>query len=212
MSSSADKAINLIKKLRFYTQEFPEPLINSLIKEFGKDPFLILIGCLMSLRVRDTQTAKVCSILFKQARTPEQIYRMSLADLEKILHPLGFYKRKAKILHDVSGEIIKRFHGRVPDNKADLLSIKGVGHKTANLVLGMAFGIPAICVDTHVHKISNKLGLVKTRTPDQTEKALERIVPKKYWIEFNTLLVKWGQNSCTHFVPSCPRCSVLLEI
>jgi endonuclease III len=123
----------------------------------------------------------------------------------KIPIPLGFYKRKAQILHDVSKEIIERFHGKVPSTETELLSIKHVGQKTAHLVLSMAFDIPAICVDTHVHRIANHLGLVETRTPEETEAALKKMIPKKWWSKINDIFVRWGQNVCKSNTKKC-RC------
>jgi len=170
-------------------------MISKIVDTYGKDPFLILISCLLSLRTRDTVTLPVSLKLFSYARTPTDLLKIPVSQLEKIIYPVGFYKRKSKLLHEISKELIERFDGKVPSNEADLLSLKGVGHKTAALVLGEAFGIPAICVDTHVHRISNLLGLVHTKTPEQTEIELKKILPKKYWIEWGRLLVKWGQNT-----------------
>jgi endonuclease-3 len=133
---------------------------------------------------------------------------MPIDQLERSIYALGFYRRKAASLRYVSQELITRFHGKVPSSPEELLSIKGIGRKTANLVLGEAFGIPALCVDTHVHKISNRLGLVSTKTPDQTEWALKKILPQQYWIEYNRLLVVWGQNICVPLSPFCSKCPV----
>jgi len=170
-----------------------QPMSFFIAKKYHNDPFLILVSCLLSLRARDTMTLPVSEKLFLRARTPDQLLKIPIHELEKIVHPLGFYRQKARTLHSVSKELITRFNGKVPHTEEDLLSLKGVGRKTANLVLGVAFGIPAICVDTHVHRLSNALGLVRTKTPDQTEVALKKIIPEKDWIEFNKLLVVWGQ-------------------
>lgn len=128
--------------------------------------------------------------------------------IEKLIYPTGFYHRKAELLHTVSKDLLERFDGNVPANLDDLLSIKGIGRKTANLVLGVAFDIPAICVDTHVHRVSNRLGLVKTKTTDQTETELKKILPEKYWVEYNHLLVVWGQNICVPISPFCSKCAI----
>ena len=133
---------------------------------------------------------------------------MPRKQLEKIIYPIGFYQKKAQVVHDVSRELIERFNGKVPNEHKALMSIKGVGLKTANLVLGMAFNIPAICVDIHVHRISNRLGIVKTNTPEETEAALKKIIPQNLWIEWNTLLVMWGQNICTPISPFCSICAI----
>lgn len=196
-SNLTKRAHEIIVQLRGLTRTMPEPLSGTLAKKWDHDPFIILISCLLSLRSRDIVTAKVCDVLFSHATTPQALLALPEVTLEKIIHPIGFYKRKAHILRSVSRELITRFNGKVPSTQKELLSIKGIGRKTANLVLGQAFGIPALCVDTHVHRLANNFGLVSTKTPEQTEKALAAIVPQRDWIEFNTILVKWGQNVCT---------------
>jgi endonuclease III len=183
-------------------------MVSSIIEVFGRDPFLILIGCLLSLRSKDSTTLPVCIQLFQKARTPEALLAISIKDLTKIFYPIGFYRKKAVIVHKVCRKLLDEFEGKVPKTREELLSLPGVGRKTANLVLGRGFGIPAICVDTHVHRISNRLGLVATKTPEQTEKALERILPKKYWIVWNELLVTWGQTVCVPISPYCSQCSI----
>jgi endonuclease-3 len=184
----------LLSVLRNYTADMPEPMSMTIQKEYHNDPFLILISCLLSLRSRDTVTLPVCRVLFARARMPQQFVAIDLATLESIIKPIGFYRQKARTLKSVSRDLIVRFGGQVPREESELLSIKGVGRKTANLVRGQAFGIPALCVDTHVHRLSNLWGLVSTKTPEETERALQVIIPKKNWIEFNTLLVQWGQH------------------
>ena len=183
-----------------------EPAVSQVVSEYGKDPFLVLISCLLSLRAKDTMSLPVSRKLFEIAKTPHELLSVSVAALQRLIYPVGFYRKKAQLLHDVSNDIINRFGGKVPQTLDELLSIKGVGLKTANLVLGEAFGAPAICVDTHVHRISNRLGLVKAKTPEQTEAALKKILPKKYWIEYNKLFVLWGQNVCLYAGPFCPTC------
>ena len=184
------------------------PALLQIRDEFGKDPFLILICCLLSLRARDVEVIPVCRSLFKVAKNPQQLLSINPAHLEKMLHSLGFYRSKTKTLRSVSQTLIDRFHGSVPDNEQDLLAIKGVGRKTANAVLGYAFDIPAICVDTHVHRIVNRLGWVKTTKAEETEKQLKLMVPRKYWIELNALFVMWGQHICTPISPFCSRCAL----
>ena len=165
-----------------------------IVQEYGKDPFLILISCLLSLRARDVVTYQVSTALFQHARTAQELVQLPIPLLEKIIHPIGTYKRKAHILHDVSEYLIQHYQGAVPSDEQELLAIPGVGRKTANLVRGIAFDIPSICVDVHVQRIAKELGLVHTTTPEQTEMALQKIVPKKDWIEINRLFVKLGQN------------------
>lgn len=169
------------------------PMSFFIAKNYNNDPFLILINCLLSLRARDVTVFPVSEKLFAKARSPRELLKIPIHDLEKLLKPLGFFRQKSKTLHNVSRGLLERFGGKVPANEQDLLLLKGVGRKTANLVLGVAFQIPAICVDTHVHRLANQLGLVTTKTPEGTERELKKIVPKKDWIELNKLLVMWGQ-------------------
>jgi len=188
---SAKQAIDII---RAATADMPDPLSVKIVQEYGKDPFLILVSCLLSLRAKDAKTIVVARKLFSIARTTEQFVKMPLADLEKIIYSIGFYKNKARTIKEVSAQLIKEFGSKVPHTKEDLLQINGVGQKTANLVLSSAFDVPAICVDVHVHRLSNLLGLVHTKTPEETEVALEKILPKSYWASTNEVLVKLGQN------------------
>lgn len=173
-----------------------EPLLVKLDQEYNRDPFIILIGCLLSLRTRDTVTYPVCKKLFAHVRTPQELIDFPLDELLEIIHPVNFYFNKAHTLKRVSYELINRFGGKVPKSEEELLSLPGVGRKTANLVRAEAFGIPALGVDTHVHRLANELGLVSTKTPEQTEYALKEIIPKSRWAETHRLLVKCGQNKC----------------
>jgi len=170
--------------------------------------FLVLVSCLLSLRTKDTTTAQACGRLFPIADTPQKMVRLSRARLEKLIYPVGFYRTKAVRILDISTRLIEQFNGDVPPDLNTLLTLKGVGRKTANLVLGLGFGIPAVCVDTHVHRISNRLGWVHTRDPYGTEEALCRIFPKEHWIALNTILVTFGQNICLPVRPRCARCTV----
>lgn len=205
MSERIDK---IIKILRTATKGMTLPMSNLIRNNFGPDPYLILISCLLSLRSRDPITYKVSHRLFAHARTPQELLAIPLPELERLLYPLNFYKKKAQVIRSVTRELIERFEGKVPANEQDLLSLKGVGPKTAALVLGIAFDIPAICVDTHVHRLSNRLGLVSTKTAEKTEQALKNIVPRNYWISINKLFVMWGQNVCLPVLPWCSRCKL----
>ena len=200
------RAIKIIHILEQATKQMIEPASSSIVKQYGQDPFLVLISCLLSLRTKDTTSLPASIRLFEYARTPQQLLTIPIAQIEKLIYPVGFYKRKARGLHYVSADLIKRFNGQVPNTAEQLMSIKGIGPKTANLVLGEGFGIPAICVDVHVHRISNRLGLVATDTVEQTEQALKEILPPEYWILYNHLLVKWGQNICVPISPFCSKC------
>lgn len=207
MNSELSKQVtNIISILREHTKQLGKPMVFQITKQFGRDPFLVLISCLLSLRTRDTVTGPICMKLFEIARTPEQLMAISINKLEKMIYPVGFYRRKARLLHSVSTDLIKRFAGKVPQTEEDLLSIKGVGRKTANLVLAEGFGIPALCVDTHVHRVSNRLGIVKTKTAEQTEFELKKIVPQNEWVNINRWLVVWGQEICVPISPFCSIC------
>jgi endonuclease III len=172
------------------------------------DPFKILISCLLSLRTQDKNTEKVSKKLFSVADTPEKIARIPIKKLEKLIYSSGHYKKKARILKHISNVLIKEYKGKVPEKKEDLLSIKGIGPKTANIVLAFAFNKLVLPVDTHCHRIPNRLGWVKTKNPEQTEKELEKILPKKYWAEFNSIFVQFGKTICQPISPWCSKCPV----
>lgn len=208
MNCNSTKILEIIQILQKSEGSMQKTMIQQIIDEFGKDPFLILIACLLSLRTKDQLTTHISRKLFSFAKTPKETLKIPIKELEKIIYPVGFYKRKSRLLHEVSNIIIEKFNGKVPSDFDQLLSIKGVGRKTANLVLSQAFDIPAICVDTHVHRISNRLGIIKTTNPLQTELELKKIIPKKYWASFNNLLVVWGQNICVPISPFCSKCSI----
>ena len=173
-----------------------------------KDPYLVLISCILSLRTKDKTTIDACDRLFPKADTPQAMLKLSHARIAKLIYPVGFYNTKAKTIREISARILKDFRGKVPRTPEGLLSLKGVGLKTANLVLGLGYHIPAICVDTHVHRIPNRLGWIKTKTPEESEEALKQIIPRRLWIELNTILVTFGQNICLPVSPWCSRCAV----
>jgi endonuclease-3 len=201
-----DKIVKTIKLIEKQVKEFNVPIVTKVSKK--KDPYKVLISCILSLRTKDKTTAEASQRLFRVADNPSNMVKLSDTRIQKLIYPVGFYRNKAKAILGISRKILKDFDGRVPDNLEDLLKFKGVGRKTANLVLGLGFNIPAICVDTHVHRISNRLGWVRTKTPQETEEALEKIVPKEYWIDLNTILVTFGQNICAPISPFCSRCYV----
>jgi len=202
-SKAVSQVLGLLRK---ETKKFVLPALEQIVAEYGQDPFLILISCLLSLRAKDTLSVVISRQLFERARTPQAILAIPEPELEKLFHSIGFYKTKARVVRSVCKELLERFDGKVPKTEEELRSIKGIGQKTAHAVLGYAYDIPAICVDTHVHQIANRLGWVHTKTPDNTEKQLEKIVPKQHWIEINRLFVMWGQNICTSVSPFCSRC------
>ncbi|MGQ9747009.1 MAG: endonuclease III domain-containing protein [Candidatus Caldatribacteriaceae bacterium] len=171
-----------------------------------RNPFLVLLGGILSHRTKDTTTRNVLARFSLQASTPEMLLTLSEDKLVELLYPIGFYRRKAKILRQLAQELLEKHQGRVPDDLEKLLKLPGVGIKTANLVLSIAFKKPAICVDTHVHRIVNRWGYVQTKNPEETEKALREKLPLSYWITINHLLVLFGQNVCLPRRPRCPAC------
>jgi endonuclease III len=182
------------------------PVVTRISRDKEADPFLILVGTLLSLRTKDETTEKVMSELVKRVRTPQEMLAVPENELERILYPVGFYRNKARTLREVSWLLLSEYKGKVPDSIEELLKIKGVGRKTANLVITEAFHKPGICVDTHVHRISNRLGIVQTGNPNQTEDALRLILPTKYWIIYNTYLVSFGKRTCQPLSPLCSTC------
>jgi endonuclease-3 len=182
--------------------------LTAIAEQTGRDPFRILIGCLLSLRTKDETTGPATARLFALADTPQRILRLPRRRVERAIYPVGFYRTKAVVLARVCRDLIERFDGSVPSDLDQLLTLHGVGRKTANLVVTFGFGLPGICVDTHVHRISNRLGYVCTDSPEQTEMALRATLPRRHWIGLNDLLVAFGQNLCTPLSPHCSRCPV----
>ncbi len=173
-----------------------------------KDPYLVLICCILSLRTNDKTTIGATKRMLALGETPQEISELDEETLSKAIYPVGFYQNKAKQIINLSKILVEKYNSKVPMSIEELIKFKGVGRKTANLVLTKGFNKPAICVDVHVHRISNRLGYVSTKTPEETEFALRKILPKKYWIDFNTLLVTLGQNICKPQKPKCEICSI----
>jgi len=173
-----------------------------------KNPFKVLISCMLSLRTKDEVTKKASERLFRIADDAERMIKLPVGKIEEVIYPVGFYRNKAKAIKKVCQIIVKKYKGKVPSELDELLSLPGVGRKTANLVLTVGFGKAGICVDTHVHRITNRWGYVKTKTPEQTEFALREKLPRTYWIEFNSLLVNFGQRICRPVSPFCSRCCI----
>ena len=173
------------------------------------DPFQVLIRTVLSQRTRDENTDKASRRLFSRFKTPREIVKANVKEIEELIRPSGFYRVKALRVKEISREILGRFGGRVPDNIEDLVSLPGVGRKTANCVLVYAYKMHALPVDTHLHRIPNRIGLVKTKEPEETERALAKIVPKKHWVVINELFVKFGQRICKPIRPECYRCPIV---
>jgi len=203
-----EEAVKIIKELRKATKKMVPPASVTLIHEYGRDPFLVLMACLLSLRTKDSISLPASCRLFSCARTPKEILNLSKETIENLIYPVAFYHKRAQNIKNVSQELIDRFDGKVPNTKEELMSLPGVGLKTANLVLGMGFGILALCVDTHVHRISNRFGLVDTKTPEETEAALRKVIPRDLWIDYCNLLVMWGQNVCSARGQKCKKYSL----
>ncbi len=198
-----DEVIERLKE--FYEKKWNIPVVTELAKK-RKDPFLVLISCILSLRTKDETTKKASEKLFKVAKTPYEMLQLKEEEIAKLIYPVGFYNTKAKTIKEISKVLVEKYKGRVPDNLEELLKLKGVGRKTANLVMIEGYGKPGICVDTHVHRISNRLGWVRTKHPDETEKRLKEILPPKYWMQINRLFVSFGKNICKPISPLCSKC------
>ena len=203
-SSDIEKVIRSIKRI---VKKWKVPIVSEVALN-ERDPFHVLISCLLSLRTKDNVTRKAYESLFELADKPETISKLSLKKIEKAIFPAGFYRTKARTIKNICGELIKKYNSSVPDTIEELLKLKGVGRKTANLVVTAGYNKPGICVDTHVHRISNRLGYIRTKTPEQTEFALRKKLPQKHWIEYNDLLVTFGQNMCKPVSPFCSQCPV----
>jgi endonuclease III len=183
-----------------------ETALTIVARTMGRDPFKILIGCLLSLRTKDETTGPAAARLFARAGSPGEMLSIPVEKIEQAIYPVGFYRTKAKTILKVCRALVEHHAGQVPDTIEALLDLKGVGRKTANLVLTLGFQKPAMCVDTHVHRISNRWGYVRTKDPEQTEFALRRKLPKGYWLIYNDLLVAFGQNICKPISPLCRQC------
>ena len=197
----------MIRRLRRSASSW-NPTALAVVAERDRDPFRVLIACILSLRTQDTTTGPASDRLFAAAAAPETMLRLTPRQIERLIYPVGFYRTKARVILGICRDLLARFQGRVPDTIDELLVLNGVGRKTANLVVTMGYGKPGICVDTHVHRISNRLGYVKTRHPEDTEMALRAKLPRRHWIGYNDLLVSFGQNICTPISPHCSHCPV----
>ncbi|MBL8028606.1 MAG: endonuclease III [Fibrobacteres bacterium] len=203
-SSFFDTVVPLLRR------EFPKwktPIVTEMAQR-EKNPFKVLISTIISLRTKDEVTSLASKRLFAIASTPSEMVKVSEKKIGELIYPAGFYKTKAVTIIDVCRRLVDEFGGIVPDSLDILLSFKGVGRKTANLVLTQGFGLPGICVDTHVHRITNRFGIIKTKDAEETEFRLREILPAKYWIEYNDLLVAFGQNHCKPISPICSTCKL----
>jgi endonuclease-3 len=202
MPTDIDEVIQILKE-RYYDKTSALMDVSN-----ARDPFKVLISCLLSLRTKDDVTAKATKRLFERAKTPEEMVKLKKEEIEAAIYPVGFYHRKAEQIIEISRILIEKYDSRVPDELDELLKFKGVGRKTANIVVTLGYKKPGVAVDTHVHRISNRLGLVATKTPYQTEFALRESLPQEYWMIFNDLLVMHGQTICTPISPRCSTCPI----
>jgi endonuclease III len=197
----------VLDTLRALAPSWNAPVVTFMAQS-DDDPFLVLTSCILSLRTRDETTGPASARLFARARTPRALLELPEGELAKLIYPVGFYKTKARTLRTIAKVLLEQHGGVVPSDLDALLALPGVGRKTANLVLSQAFAKPAICVDTHVHRIPNRWGLVKTKTPEQSEQALMKVVPEAWWIDLNPTLVAFGQTICQPLSPKCSTCPV----
>lgn len=195
----------VIAILREEYKNWQTPAVT-IVAQCNGSPYKVLVSCIISLRTKDEVTALASARLFARAQTPEAMAEVSVDEISQLIYPAGFYRTKADQIVLLSRRLVDEYHGTVPDDIDELLEFKGVGRKTANLVMTLGFGKPGICVDTHVHRICNRFGYVATKTPEETERALRSQLPPEYWIEINDLLVAFGQNHCHPVSPHCSTC------
>ena len=198
-------ALRIVKR---EIRQWEEPVLGVVARESNRDPFRILISCLLSLRTKDKTTGEASARLYALAHQPATMLTIPLRQIEQAIYPVCFYRTKAKSIHAICHRLLEVYGGGVPDSIDELVTLSGVGRKTANLVVTVAFGKPGICVDIHVHRISNRWGYVKTETPEETEVALRTKLPKQHWITFNDLLVPYGQHLCQPVSPFCSQCKL----
>ena len=207
MRRGAFPIADVVRRLRHASVRWHRTALSAISADSG-DPFRVLVACLLSLRTQDTTTGPAAERLFALAATPRNMLGLTAGQIERAIYPVGFYRTKARIILGLCRDLLDRFDGRVPDDIDALLTLKGVGRKTANLVVTIGYGKPGICVDTHVHRISNRLGWVQTRTPDETEQALYKNTSARWWPYINLYLVTWGQNVCRPIYPRCGACVI----
>ena len=200
--SDIEKVVEALKAAKQPLSDFADLMENF------KDPYLVLIACILSLRTNDNTTYPATLRMLQLGKTPKDFANCDVKELEKAIYPVGFYANKAKQIVELSKELVEKYDSKVPNSIEELCKFNGVGRKTANLTIAKGFNEPAICVDIHVHRIFNRLGYVKTKTPEETEFALREKLPKKYWIDINTLIVTHGRNICKPIKPMCDKCPI----
>jgi endonuclease III len=204
-----DQIHAMIRIVKREIRQWREPVVGVVARESNGDPFRILISCLLSLRTKDKTTGEASARLFALAKTPAAMLKVPLKQIEQAIYPVGFYRTKAKSIHQICQRLLDVYDGVVPNSIDELVTLSGVGRETDNVVVTVGYGKPGICVDIHVHRISNRWGFIKTKTPEQTEEVLRRTLPKQFWITFNDLLVPYGQNLCQPVSPFCSQCKLI---
>jgi len=207
MARTAGDIDRIVRTLTRTSRQWNPTAVGAVAQD-SRDPFRVLIACLISLRTKDEVTAEASARLFRLARTPRAMVRLPAARIARAIYPAGFYRTKARTIKGLCRTLLAEHGGKVPDDLERLLGLKGVGRKTANLVITIGYGKPGICVDTHVHRISNRLGIVSTKIPEETEFALRKLLPRRHWIPYNDLLVTFGQNLCKPISPLCSTCPI----
>lgn len=198
---------SIVGPVRKAVRKEKDPSVTTIARK-TRSPFRVLVSTVISARTKDEVTSGASRRLYELADTPEKMAGLRVDRIEKAIYPAGFYKNKAKAIKELSRMLLTDFGGNVPDTIDELVRLPGVGRKTANLVLTLGFGMPAICVDTHVHRVTNRLGVISTNNPEETEYALRRVLPVKHWIEINDLLVMYGKKVCTPVSPRCSACPI----
>lgn len=184
--------------------QWEDPAVTQVAQK--RDPYLVLVSCILSLRTKDETTHHASQRLFRLATRPEEMITFSPEEIQKAIYPVGFYRNKSRTILEISRTLVEKYGGHVPNEIDEILKLKGVGRKTANLVVTLGYSKPGICVDTHVHRITNRWGYVATKTPEKTEFSLRKKLPQRYWIEINDMLVSFGQRICRPISPKCSTC------
>ncbi|MFH0948916.1 MAG: endonuclease III [Candidatus Aenigmatarchaeota archaeon] len=203
MKSLEKKIPIVIRLMKHSIKKFKQPTVTKIA-----NPFQVLVSCLLSLRTRDETTAKATKHLFSMSKTPQKMIKLSVKQIEKAIYPVGFYRVKAKRIKNICKILLEKYNGNVPDDFDELMKLKGIGRKTANIVMVYGFDKEGLPIDIHCHRIPNRLGWIKTKTPEHTERELKMILPKRYWHDFNDTFVTFGQNICKPVKPHCWECSV----
>jgi len=198
-----EKAIKILRK---EVRGFEEPIVTKVSRK--RNPYKTLISCILSLRTKDKVTAQASRRLFQLAETPEKMLSLPEKKIQEAIYPVGFYRTKARNIRKVSRILIDKYSSRVPDSIEELLKLPNVGRKTANITLVFGFQKEGLPIDVHCHRIPNRLGWIRTKTPEETEMVLRKLLPKKYWLDFNNLFVVWGQNICLPISPWCSKCAI----